>query len=256
MTNSEPPPSQTDIKIGGNVGGDVVTGDLTKNTTAGRDVVGRDVVYNQNTTNVGFTPAAVQRLIITVGMLVFVTAACFFSGGVVVGGAALAALQKSGNSENISAAQRFQNTVATIQQAPANQNFTFRFTEEEMSSYFRLVVGPQVGVSEGKVRLLDVTRGEMVLGGQLDRMGGLPFAVTVEMQGTPGAPMRIKAAAVQVLRLGDSAFGWVVVPGGLLQGVVDDFNAVFSNAAFTEVSAVGTSGPTAGPTWVLEGVTR
>ena len=61
--------------------------------TSGGDVVGRDKVTQTTTTvtNVGMTPEAVRRLVITVGALVFVTAFCFFSGGLVVGAVALQA---------------------------------------------------------------------------------------------------------------------------------------------------------------------
>src|SRR5574341_666246 len=59
---------------------------------AGRDVeiAGRDIV----TVERGFSAAQVQRLLITVAVIVFVTAACFFSGGLILGGAALAALNR------------------------------------------------------------------------------------------------------------------------------------------------------------------
>ena len=60
----------------------------------GGDIVGRDKVTQTTTTvtNVGMAPEAVRRLVITVGVMVFVTALCFFSGGLVVGAAALQAL--------------------------------------------------------------------------------------------------------------------------------------------------------------------
>ena len=65
-----PEPIPPAIQVGGSVGGDVAGRDLNKTTTAGRDVVGGDVV---TTTNVGFSIEAVQRLVITVGVLVFAT---------------------------------------------------------------------------------------------------------------------------------------------------------------------------------------
>ena len=48
------------VEVSGRVDGDVVAGDYEKNVRAGRDVVGRDVVTTTNTTNVGFSAAAVR----------------------------------------------------------------------------------------------------------------------------------------------------------------------------------------------------
>src|SRR5512143_1882516 len=61
------------------------------------DVVGRDKVTQTTSTvtNVGMAPEAVRRLVITVGVMVFVTALCVFSGGLVVGEVALQALGRN-----------------------------------------------------------------------------------------------------------------------------------------------------------------
>jgi len=66
--------------------------------TVGGDVAGRDVVKTTATTTiVGFSPKDVQRLIITVGVIVFVTAGIFFSGGLAVGFVALRELNRTVN---------------------------------------------------------------------------------------------------------------------------------------------------------------
>src|SRR5512145_3148187 len=71
----------------------------------GGDVVGRDKVTQSTTvTNVGMTPEAVRRLVIAVGAMVFVTAFCFFSGGIVVGAVALQALGRNVDSSLANAA--------------------------------------------------------------------------------------------------------------------------------------------------------
>src|SRR5262245_5155242 len=124
------------------------------------DIAGRDVVKNttntttNTTTNVGFSIDAVQRLVIAVGLMVFITAACFFSGGVAVGGVALAALNKQvGSSPD--AAVSMQSKLSQIRALGPGVPFQFTFSEDEISSYLRFIAGPPMGVSDGKVRLLE-----------------------------------------------------------------------------------------------------
>lgn len=229
-----PPALPPAVQAGGSVGGDVVSGDVHRVTTAGRDVVGRDVVTT-TTTNVGFSAAAVQRLIITVGVLVFATAACFFSGGVFVGGAALAALNRPVSSDDPAAAAQFAEALGTVQGLPPGTPFSFTFTEQQISAYFRQVVAPASGVTDGKVRML--ADGRLVVGGRAQDLGGLPFAAIFAWQETPGVPLRLTSAAVQALRLGRSRFGWVAVPTALLQPVAARVNQPFGNVRLTNVAA-------------------
>jgi hypothetical protein len=239
-----PPPA---VQVGGNVGGDVVGGDLHRTNTAGRDIVGRDVVTTTTTTHVGFSAAAVQRLLITVGAMIFVTAACFFSGGVFVGGAALAALNTNVNSNNPVAAAEFAQILQALESLPPGTPFQFTFTEEQISAYFRQVLAPRIGVSDGKVRLL--ADGRLVVGGQADDLGGLPFAATYTWQDTPGEPLRLVSAAVQVLRVGPTSFGWVAVPTGLLGSTAGRVNELFGSVQLVDVDPV--PGREA---WTVEGV--
>lgn len=253
----QPPPQETQpnprqavppaVQVGGSVGGDVVTGDVHRTNTAGRDIVGRDVVTTTNTTNVGFSAAAVQRLLITVGMLVFVTAACFFSGGVFVGGAALAALNTDVASDDPVAAAEFAEILQAVESLPPGTPFSFTFTEQQISAYFRQVVAPQIGVSDGKVRLLP--DGRLVVGGQINNLGRLPFAATFTWQDRRGEPLRLVSAAVQVLRLGRSSFGWVAVPTALLRDTAGRVNELFGNVQLVDVDPV--PGREA---WLVEGV--
>src|SRR5436190_24380308 len=99
-----PAPAPPPLQVSGTVGGDAAGRDINKELNAGRDIVGRDVVTTNATTIVGFSPKAVMQLVVSVGLLVFVTAACFFSGGLVVGGAALVALERPVNSNSEAAA--------------------------------------------------------------------------------------------------------------------------------------------------------
>jgi hypothetical protein len=260
VTPTPPPavPPPPPVQVSGTVGGDVAGRDVNKELNAGRDIVGRDVVTNTSTTttstttNVGFSAAAVQRLVLSVGALVFFTAACFFSGGIVVGGAALVALERPVNSNNEAAALRFANALHDLQTLPAGQAFRFTFTEEEISSYFRLVVAPSLpgNITDGKVRLLD--NGDLVVAGQAGFLRNATFAATFTWQDTPGEPLRLKGAAIRALP-GGSAFGWVAVPGFVLRPVTSQINNLFGGVQFTNVDPgqIGTE-----PAWQVEGVSR
>ena len=246
-----PAPSQPPLQVSGTVGGDVAGRDVNKELNAGRDIVGRDVVTTStNTTIVGFSPKAVQQLVLSVGVLVFVTAACFFSGGVAVGGAALIALDRPVNSSNEDAAKRMADQLAFARSQPAGHPFQITFTEEEISSYFRLVVAPTLPgeITNGKVRLLD--NGELVVGGQAGFLRDANFAATFAWQDVPGQPLRLKGAALRLLP-GESAFGWVAVPGFVLGPVVDTLNSLFGGVQFTNV-VEGHVGPQ--PAWQVDAV--
>ncbi len=224
------------VEVSGRVGGDVVAGDYEKNVRAGRDVVGRDVVTTTNTTNVGFSAAAVQRLLVTVGALVFVTAACFFSGGVIVGGTALAALDKEVASDDPAAAAEFAELLQTLQALPPGTSVRFTFTEQQLSAYFRQQVAPTLplDITEAKARLLD--SGNLVIGGRAGALGGARFATTFAWQDTAGEPLRLQAAAVEVLPLNNRVFGWVAVPAGLLRPLTTGLNDLFGGIRVTSIA--------------------
>jgi hypothetical protein len=246
MSDEVPTPHSDGVNVEG--GGDV---------TVGGDVAGHDVVKTTTTTTViGFSPKDVQRLVIIVAAIVFVTAGCFFTGGLAVGGAAFVALGRPVNSTNSSAADRFESVLAQVHALPAGQPFVLNLTEEEISSYFRLRLAPQIGVADGKVRLLDQP-GHLVVGGQARSLGNRRFAATFVWQDTPGAPLRLTAAAVQVLPLGklgeSGAFGWVFVPTQLLQPLADNLNNLFGNVQLNGVEATAAE-PV--PAWAVSGVAR
>ncbi|MDW8327471.1 MAG: hypothetical protein RMK99_12970, partial [Anaerolineales bacterium] len=114
-----------------------------RDVSIGGDVAGRDVVKT-TTTITGFSEQAVQRLVLIVGALVFVTAACFFSGGVAVGFFAFDALNKQVGSSP-EAAARFEDRLEQLNNLQAGQRFEFVFSEDEISSYVRFIAGPQLG---------------------------------------------------------------------------------------------------------------
>ncbi len=245
MSDQPPPPTppsdpqrpDINIEAGGDLNaGTFVGGNMTTSATT-----------NTNTT-IGFNAAQVQRLLITVGMLVFVTAGCFFTGGLAVGGAAFVALNRPVFSDNQEAALRFQSFLEDLRALPPGQRFSFGFTEEEISSYFRLILGPQQGIGNGKVRLMDV--GTLVVAGQASDLGNIPFAATFEVTDEIGAPLQLKAVALQILRFGDSSFGWVAVPTGLLQNVENDINSSFGLVELQEVIQQSADA------WVVTGVSH
>jgi len=221
-----------------------------QDVNVGGDVAGRDVV--KNTTNVGFSVDAVQRLVIAVGLMVFLTAACFFSGGVAVGGVALAALdRKVGSSQ--AAADSMKAKLDAIRALGPGQAFQLTFSEDEISSYLRFIAGPRMGLSDGKVRLLEP--GKLVIGGQSSSLGSVPFAATFELQyNTPGKPLRLTGAAIHILPLGNSGFGWIVVPTFLLNPVADQVNA--SIGAGYELSTMTDVSNGTELSWMVTGVTR
>jgi hypothetical protein len=187
--------------------------------------------FGRQGTRGGFSAAEVQRLIITVGVLVFVTAACFFSGGVVVGGAAIAALNKPVASSPAKA-DVMESKLQEMSNLPPGESFALSFTEDEISSYFRFKVAPQIGINDGKIRLLDEP-GQFVLGGQWQALGNLRVAATFRLE-AGDKPMQLESAAVQVLDVGNSTFGWVAVPTPLLQPLTDQINGMITSRAQVE----------------------
>jgi hypothetical protein len=236
MSDQTPPHPETDQPPAGGVNfegpGEV---------TVRGDVAGRDVVTNTNTTTVGFSAAAVQRLLLVVGALVFVTAACFFSGGLLVGGVLVAALNKP-VAVSQSAALSMQSDIAALQNLPPGTPFQQTFTEEELNSYWELVVGPQIGLTPGTgaARLLSDNR--VLLAGQFAALGNFKvMAVVKPLVNTPGKLFEVNSAAVRLVSLGNTSLGWLPVPAAALQPVMDGVNRLFGPSV--ELTAASVSGP-------------
>ncbi len=202
------------------------------------DMAGRDIV--QNVTTVGFSAAAVQRLLLVVGGLVFVTAACFFAGGLAVGGAIVAALNKPVEVSQ-SAADSMQASLNALRALPAGTPFQQTFTEAQLNSYWALVAGPQVGMTPGTgaARLLGDNR--VVLAGKFAALGNFKVLTVVEPAvNQPGQLVQVDSAAVQVVPLGNSSLGWLPVPTAVLRPVADGVNRMFGSRV--ELQGVSTSG--------------
>jgi len=221
----QPPSSGVAIEGAGHVtvGGDVAGGNITRTTTT-----------------VGFTAAAVQRLLLMVGALVFVTAACFFAGGLAVGGAIVAVLNRP-VAVSLGAANSMQASLDALRALPAGAPFRQGFTEVELNSYWELVVGPRVGLKPGTgaVRLLGDNR--VVLAGQFAALSNFKvFAVVEPRLNQPGQLFQVDSAAIQVLPLGNSRFGWLPVPAAALQPLMSGVNNLFGSSV--ELQGVSVSG--------------
>ncbi len=215
-TPSEPPEPSVMQHVSGGVtvqsGGDA---------NVGGDVVGRDKVQTTTTvTNVGMTPEAVRRLVLSVGALVFVTAFCFFSGGIVVGFAALQAFARPLPS-TMAAAQDFQSGLKQVQALPPGQAFRWTYTETDLSSYMHFILGPQIGF-DARARFL--SSDEVAFQGNWSGMLGLPVTVVTRMETNSPQLYHTVSAAVQILPLPNSNFGWVALPASAVQPLVDTIN--------------------------------
>jgi hypothetical protein len=223
----KPPSSSVDFEGSGSV-------------TVGGDVAGRDIV--KNTTNVGFSADVVQRLLLIVGGLVFVTAACFFASGLAVGGAIVAVLGRP-VAVSQSAALSMQASIDALRNLPAGTPFQQTFTEVELNSYWGLIAGPQVGLTPGTgaARLLSGNR--VVLAGKFAALGNLKVLAVVEPRvNTLGQPFKIDSAAIRVVPLGDTSLGWLPVPTAVLQPVMDGVTKLLGSSV--ELTAASVSGST------------
>ncbi len=216
-TPTPPPESSATQNVSGGVtvqpGGDA---------NIGGDAVGRDKVAQTttNVTNVGMGPEAVRRLVITVGVLVFVTALCFFSGGILVGATALRAFNQQVNS-TVAAAQDFQSGLTEVKSLPAGRSFQWTYTETDLSSYTRFFLGPKIG-SDWRARFLP--NGEVAFQGNWPGMFGLPVTVLTRMETNSPQLYHATGAMVQVIAVPNSDFGWVALPTFMVQPIVDAIN--------------------------------
>ena len=207
--------------------------DVEGDVSVGGDVAGRDVV--KPTTVVGYSEKAVLRLVIVVGAMVFVTAACFFTGGIVLGSQVFAALERPVNDGNgqptVSTTQKaeaFAQQIEEAQRVPSGQAYLFPFSEDQLSSYFRFIAGPKIGVQDGKVRFVEP--GVFALSGQVQDMGNLNVAATYRIEPGTDEPLRLESVAVQVVPTGGS-FGWVAVPTALLSPFSSQINQALNDVA-------------------------
>jgi len=209
----------------------------------GRDLVGGDVITVQRT---GFSAQEVRRLLIAVGALVFVTAACFFVLGATVSVAVIIALNRPlSTPANRNAAAQMQQKINALNSLQPGQGFIVSFSEHEVSSYFEFVIGPALSISKGKARLLDEP-GQIAIGGKLNRLGGVDFAAQLDLT-TRTQPIVIRGAWIKILPTQDTPFGWVPVTP-FAQSLEQQLNALlFEKVRFTGFNQTGSAGPDVGP---------
>jgi hypothetical protein len=225
---------------------DIVAGDVN---IAGNSISGQTVIVQQ-----GFSPKDVQRLILIVGTLVVATAALFFIIGAVAAAPLVAALNRPLDS-SIDAARSMQNKIAQISDLPAGQEFVVNFSEDEVSSFFRFLKGPENNISDGKGRFLE-TPGQVVFGGNLDNFGGLPFMAVVNTT-TGAVPLQLESAWLKIIPTPQGVtFGWIPVTP-FAQGLSSRIaSSLFGDVTFTEIRELPTLGDAGGPTLRLWGVVR
>lgn len=243
--SDEPEPSEAERERNGGVSL-TSSGDVS----VGGDVAGRDVI--RSTTQIGFSEKAVQRLLITVGVMVFATAACFFSGGVVVGAVAFNAFDRPVDSSS-EAAQRMQNRVQFIQQLPAGTEFDLGFTEEELSSWVRFTIGEQIGFAPGTGRARILSADQLAIEGRLVEAGNVLVRATLRLTRDPERPAKFEAVAVQVLDT-NSQFGWVAVPTAVVQPLETRLADLLGGVRLTSTAQLPETPQ--GPALVVSGVRR
>jgi hypothetical protein len=223
---SEPPPDQLEPReppplhnVSG--GANVQAGD---DITVGGDIVGRDKITQTTVTNVGMSPEAVRRLVITVASLVFVTAFCFFAFGAATAAAALSAFARPLPSTP-EAAQDFQRHLHVIDALPRGQAFEWQFEENDLSSYLRFILGPQIGF-DGRARF--ISSQQTAFKGSWVGVNNLPVMVVTTMQTNSAELYHTDRAYVQILPLGDN-LGWVSVSASTVQPLIDQINHDIGN---------------------------
>ncbi len=223
----------------------------------GGDVAGRDVVKISQT---GLGAAAVQRLvfmiggmILAVGFCFLLTATCFFSGGIVLGGSIFLALNRPVET-SLEAAQQMDQRLNALNALSSGQTFSTKTTEVESSSYLRFILGPRIGVSEPKVRY--IAPGRIAVGGKWTALSNLPFAATFKV-GTSASPLELEWMAVQILQIPNSDFGWVAVPTLFVQSQVTQVaDSILGRVKLETIVDVTPSIPAAPREWQVTGVRR
>lgn len=231
---------------GGDVraGHDIVAGDVN---VAGDSISGQTVSVQR-----GYNANEVQRLLLIVGGLVFLTALCFFVFGAVSAAAVVGAINRPINS-TLPEARSMQSKLDQMNALSPGDKFRVGFTETEISSYFRFFLAPGLGISDGKVRILD-TPGDIAVSGNFDQRGGLPFVAQLAITTNPN-PFLLKSAWVKILPTPeDSNIGWVPVTP-LAQSLTDRLSGLlFNRVQFSQVRTPRIE--TGERTMILDGVAK
>ena len=121
----------------------------------------------------------------------------------------------------MTAAQDFQAGLDQVQALPPGQAFQWAYTENGLSSYLHFILGPQIGF-DARARFL--SSDEVAFQGNWSGMLGLPVTVVTRMETDSPQLYHTVSAAVQILPLSNSNFGWVPLPVSAVQPLVDAIN--------------------------------
>jgi hypothetical protein len=187
-----------------------------------------------------------------VGVLVFATAACFFAGGIIIGANVFASLNRPVNS-TAAAADAFARKLDAVAQLQPGETYQLRYTEQELSSYVRLTLGPQIGLNNARVRALG--NGQFVVYGRYADLGGLPVMLVGGPQTGSDQLFHVSNSSAQIIPVESgqpntvSSAGWLPVPNALVQPLVDKaFAPAGQRYTLTSVSSPGPSTPDGGST--------
>ncbi len=200
---------------------------------AGRDIAGRDIIEVRAE---GFSASAVQKLLLTVGALVFFAALCsaviFFSGGLLIGFAVFTAFNRD-VPQSGAAAFDMQSKLSDLDSLPSGSPFNITFSEPELNSYVARLA-PANGLQHAETRMLDQPGQLAIMGDYLPL--GVPVAATFRLS-TGDKPVQLQAATAKLLPIGNSPFGWVAVPNEVVEQAVRPITAsLFQNVRFTSIS--------------------
>ncbi len=229
------PPDQTahgGIEI---TGGDVRAG---RDIVAGDEIIQGDSITGQNVTvQRGYSADQVQRLVLIVGGLVFLTAACFFTFGAISAAALVTVINRPMQAQP-QKAEAMAAKIDALNQLQPGQTFTVNFTEEEINSYVNLRLGPALGVNNASARFTG-QKGQIALSGNSKDFNNLPFLAVLNVT-TGDKPFVLQNAYLKVLPTPQgSSIGYVPVTplGSVLNQRI---NALFGNVQITNVSQPGT----------------
>ncbi|HZY41143.1 MAG TPA: hypothetical protein VFF59_03995, partial [Anaerolineae bacterium] len=120
---------------------------------------------------------------------------------------------------------RFAQQMDTVAQMEPGDTYQLRFTEQELSSYLRLILGPQIGLSNARVRVLG--NGQFVVYGRYADLGGLPIMLVGGPQAGSDQLFNISQSSAQIVPVDAgqpntvSTLGWVPVPNAIVQPLID-----------------------------------
>lgn len=266
---TEPSPA---VAVGGKAGGDTsIGGDgIGRNVIDGSVVDGSVVDGSTLTTSpktagtltignlrVGLSELAVLRLVIVVGALVFITAACFLSAGLAVGTLAFQAFVDRPLVPTPAQADAFQQRLDALDSVQSGERFTLVFDEAEFNAFVRYMLGPQIGFAPetGEARLINDNGTNMIaVRGEYGPLGNLAIVTTFTLTDAPGAPLQLTGVAARLFGGRDGGPGWVLVPVDWLRTVEVQVNALIGNVQLEQ--AVVPPGAPDGAPWEVSGEAR